>query len=305
MSAVGEPAVVREPAVERDVATAHGAQTADRALRLLLLAVDSAAPLGLVELGRRAGLNNAATYRLLRPLVNRRLLSRDSGGRGYTVGPGLIGLAARVMSGLRVREVARPMLVRLAEHTAETVSLHARHSQQRVCVDVVEGSQPVRRVVPVGESVSLYAGPSGKVILAWLPSDEADLILESAVAEGHDRKSLVAQLKRVRADGYLATVGDRFPGVGGLSVPVFGGTHIVGAVTVSGPADRFGLKEMVRLAPTVMEACADISAALGYTGGAPSAGRASGSRAASATRSSTPAPSSRLTSVGRRSQTGR
>ena len=242
----------------------RGAQTADRALRVLELAVDSARPLTLAELCQLSGFNKAVTYRLLRSLVQRGFLAREPSGRGYVVGYRLIGLAAKVMSGLRIREIARPVLVRIAQQSAETVSLYMRHSNQRVCVDVVEGTQPVRRVIPVGETLPLFVGPSGKVILAWLPPDDLSLILTMARAAGCDWKSLEAQLRHVRSRGYLGLIGDRFPGAGGLSVPIFSGAGIVGAVTISGPAERFGMQAIAKLAPRAMRECAEISKALGY-----------------------------------------
>jgi DNA-binding IclR family transcriptional regulator len=44
---------------------------------------------------------------------------------------------------------------------------------------------------------------------------------------------------RIRADGYFSGVGQRLPGVAGVSAPVFGANgHIAGALTLTLPAHR-------------------------------------------------------------------
>lgn len=241
----------------------QGAQTADRAIQLLLLVVDSPEPLGLTELGRRAGLNKAAIYRLLGPLVKHGLLAREDGGRRYTIGSGLVALSAMVAQRVNARKSARPVMERVCARTEETVSFHIAHLRYRVCIDVVESPRPIRRVVPLGERLPLFAGPTGKAILAHCPPDEIAEIVAWAREEGVDSADVERQLEAVRRDGFLASVGDRTAGVGGLSVPIFDGAGVAGAITVSGPDDRFTEDVMASLAEFVLGECTALSASLG------------------------------------------
>lgn len=246
---------------------AQGSQTADRAIEVLLLAVRSEEPLGLGELGRLSGLNKAATYRLVQSLLGHSLLAREPHGRRYVVGPGLVALSAMVMRKVDIRVAARPVLERIAATTGETVSLHVRYQDRRICVDAIESKHPIRRVVPLGETLPLYAGPTGKVILAFLPDGEADEILSDAERNAQDAAAIREQLAICRSDGVLSAIGDRTPGVGGLSAPVFDATSVAGAVTVSGPADRFNRQAMDAVAAQVRDECAGLSAALGHPTG--------------------------------------
>jgi IclR family transcriptional regulator, KDG regulon repressor len=242
---------------------AQGAQTADRAIQVLLTAVEADEPLGLSELAERSGINKPGTYRLVQALVDRELLERDPGTRRYVVGIRLIALSGAVLRKVSIRQTAGPFLRRIAAITSETVSLHVRHHRHHICVDVVESAQTIRRVVPIGEIVSLLEGTAGKVMLGALPEDELREMLTWANAEGRDVKRLEAAIRQARADGWYAAVGDRVVGAGALSVPLYDSLGLKGAITVAGPGERFGLEAMAEVAQSVREECAELSAALG------------------------------------------
>jgi IclR family acetate operon transcriptional repressor len=247
--------------------TTQGAQTADRAIQLLLLAATAPEPLTLAELGREGGLNKAATYRLIQPLVKHGLLVREPNGRRYVVGSGLVALAATVMQRLGVRELARPVLEVIARETGETVGLYLRNGRHCICVDVVESEQPIRRVVPLGETLPLYSGPTGRAILAFLEEIEVTEVVGWAVEQGESEMLLERDLRSARLDGFLSTGDDPDSGVGEVSVPVFDAAGVVGGVSVSGPGTRLTKENMAMLAARLRAGCDDISRALGAPAG--------------------------------------
>jgi IclR family acetate operon transcriptional repressor len=240
-----------------------GAQTADRAIQVLLTVAESDEPLSLSEISRRTGFNASATYRLVGALARRSLLARDGERGSYGTGGGLVALAAAVMKRVSVPQASIPAMERLRALTSETVSLYVRDRQHRICVAVVEGLHPMRWVVPVGDRQPLSVGLTGKAILAFLPATEIAAVLDAAERDGADRARIESQLERVRQAGFLAEVGDRVAGVGGLSVPVFDAAGVAAALTISGPGDRFTGEAAEQAAPAVLEEGAAISAALG------------------------------------------
>jgi DNA-binding IclR family transcriptional regulator len=240
----------------------HGAQTADRAIQVLLLVSQSEEPLSLSEISSRSGFNLSATYRLVQVLAKHSFLSRDRDQR-YAAGGGLVALAATVMQRVNVREVSVPAMERLRTLTSETVSLYVRDQQHRICVAVVEGLHPMRWVVPVGDRQPLYVGLTGKVILAFLPEAEIAEVLGSAEPGSIDRVRIESQIARVRKTGYLVGVGDRVVGVGGVSVPIFDASGVAAAMTISGPGDRFTKRVAQEAAAAILEEGTAISRALG------------------------------------------
>lgn len=252
----------------RDGGGLSGNQTARRALELLQIFASSPNPLSLGDVVRRTGLNRSAAYRVLRALEDQRLIDRDAHGRCYHIGGGLIALSAMVLEKVSARRTGRQFIERIAAATGETVSLQLRDGRYRVCVDVIESKHELRRVIPLGQTLPLHDGPTGKAILAFLRLEDAEDVLRWAAGEGQDVASVRAKLKRVRQHGYIAVVGDRQPGLSGLSVPLFDSTGVIGAVTVSGPSGRWNLPAMQAVAPLVIAECAAWSQTLGHFAGA-------------------------------------
>lgn len=242
----------------------RGTQTAARALQLLRAVVESPAPVTLTELQRITGLNKGAVHRLMAELEEQLFVTRDPETRRYVVGSGLVALSARVFRGINIRDAARPVMAAIREATGETVSLHVRHLQHRICIESLASPQPVKRVVPLGEMLPLFAGPTGKAMLAFLPAPEAEAILDWAGAEGQDVPAIRGQLDAIRRDGHLIALGDRTPNVGAMSVPIFTVDGIAASITVSGPGDRFQPEAIEALADEVDAQCARLSAALGH-----------------------------------------
>lgn len=198
------------------------------------------------------GLTRSTAHRLLRALEDHGFVFHV-GGRGYALGPRLLGLAATAMRELPLRDLARPALERLASTTGESAQLYVRDGEQRVCVDAVESDRELRTIVDIGASLPLTKGSAGKVFLAWGPS--ADVGVD-------DR--LLRQLHTTRQRGWADSVGEREEGVASVSAPVFGpGASLLAAVSVSGPASRVGALRAKRYAPAVVEAAREIERTMG------------------------------------------
>jgi len=242
-----------------------GAQTADRAIRLLLLVGNSEMPLSISDLSRLAGLNRGATARLVRVLESHFLVAREASGRRFVVGSGVLRLAAAARLRFSIREAARPVMNRAAKETSETVSLHVRQGSHRACIDVIEGRLPIRRVVPVGETAELLASPSGKVLLAFSGSAAVTEIVNQEDLDAKSVTLLSRQLARIRDQGYYASTGERFPGVSGLSIPICDASGIAAVLTISGPTDRFSSTAVSVWADSLCAACGELSASLGWS----------------------------------------
>jgi DNA-binding IclR family transcriptional regulator len=247
-----------------DTTTKQGAQTFARGLNVLKLLADEDGPVGLSDVARRLGIHKNAAYRLFNELEAQGLVRREDGGRRYVVGVELIALAAKLMRKVNLRGVASPAMERIRDLTGETVALHIRQGDNRVCVDVLIGTHQISRMVQVGETLPLFSGPTGKVQLAYLQPSYVEAMLRRAAEAGHDVETIRRQLAGIRALGYMASVGDRTAGIGGLSAPIFDAGGVVGSITVSGPGDRLTNVKMDQVAPPLVYECQQISAAMGY-----------------------------------------
>lgn len=234
-----------------------------RAIGLLREVVDRRGPVSLTELASGSGLTTSTAHRLMRALEACGLVTRADGGRRYVVGSDLVAMSARVMHDVSLVALARTAMDELGRLTEETVALHLRVGWERTCVASVQGVHPVRRVIDLGQTLPLYKGPTGKVILAHLDDPDRLDVMRRAALDGEDLERIERQLAGIRRDGYMASIGDRTPGVGGLSVPIFGAEGVLASLTISGPGERWTEQAMKAVAPTVVERAGELSRSLG------------------------------------------
>ncbi|MDZ7748759.1 MAG: IclR family transcriptional regulator [Halofilum sp. (in: g-proteobacteria)] len=261
-------------------------RSVERAIRILSAVAQSDEPLGLSEISQRTEVDKATALRLLATLESRQLVQRDPVSRRYAAG---VGLWQMLTSWRRdLCSVSRPQLEALRRATDETVTLVCPRGMERVVVESLAAPHELCVVPVVGSAQPIYAGASGKVIMAWMPAHDRDRIIEltdlKPVTGGSfsDRASFIDELAAVRARGYAYAVGTVTVGAAALATPVFDASgHVTAALSVRGPETRLSRARIEQIAPFVMEAAREISRQLGYTGDEPG-GSAAGSPAAAA-----------------------
>jgi DNA-binding IclR family transcriptional regulator len=249
-----------------------GVGTLDRAVAVLEAVERGAGTLG--EVAGATGFPRSTSHRLLRALERHGLLSSD-GGSGYRLGPSLLRLASTAAREGSLRDVAHPILERLARATGESAQLYVRSEGRRVCIDSVESDRELRTIVPLGASLPLHAGSAAKVFLSRDP-DRARHVHRSA-----DPQRFAREVELAAARGWAASMGEREPGVGSVSAPVSGARGaLLAVVSVSGPAARMRRVGPRRYAPAVLRAARAIERNLGLEP-EPDGGSAQGSGQAS------------------------
>ncbi|MBF6670492.1 IclR family transcriptional regulator [Glutamicibacter sp. FBE19] len=221
-----------------------GSQTADRAIEVLRQIVLSDTAVLLEVLADRIGINRSVAYRLVRSLEHAGFVSRDPRQGGYTVGPAFLSISVLTASRNNIGRAVRPAMEEIVAAYGETVSFHVRSGSQRICVDVVEGTHDIRRVIKVGQTLPVYAGETGRVLLSGLPEEEIENYLEIAAASGQDPTAMRADILRIQQEGHIIGLGLRTRGVGTISLPVYGTHELLGALTISGPDNRWSQEAM-------------------------------------------------------------
>lgn len=238
-------------------------QAADRTLLVLDQVASSERPLGLMELSDLTGLDKSVLSRLLRSLVHSGFVMRDGRTRGYALGPRFVSLSVSAVRRSGLAGLAHERLRELRDESGETVSVHLWVGESRICIDGEESPRAVRRALSIGESVPVFAGPSGKAIMAFLPEAAAARIAAAAEAADLDMARLRGQLAILRRRSYLITTGDRTLGVGAISTPLFDGRGVVASLTVAGPEDRWSVSTMEAFAPRLVGTAVEITRGLG------------------------------------------
>jgi DNA-binding IclR family transcriptional regulator len=246
-------------------------QSVERAIAILKSFSLERPERGVSELSREIGLHKSTVSRLMKTLEHGGLLSRNPESERYRLGLDLIGLSAQVISFVDVRQVARPFLRELAETCKETVNLSVLDAGQVVNLEqFVPPMRRIKNVGRVGRRMPPHCTAAGKVLLAYLPEEELEQVLQTDLQRftPHtitDPVKLQQELDQVRRDGYATVREELEEGLNVVAGPVYDHTgQATASVSVAGPAYRVTPELLPHLADQVLGTVATISEQLGY-----------------------------------------
>jgi IclR family acetate operon transcriptional repressor len=235
----------------------------DRAIDVL--EVLEAAPRGmrLTDVARESGLHVATTLRILNALQARGRVEHD--GTLYRAGVALLFGAHAYLTTSPLVAAARPVLQDLASETGLTSSVFVRTGQHRAIIARVEGSNPLRYELPVGERLPLHLG-AGKVLASALDPQEReqliDVVTPFRTAGGREvtAEQLRAELDSVATKGYAASDSERVLGARSVAAPVSDSEgRTVAAIQVAGNETGFPAERLATFSATVRNAAQALS----------------------------------------------
>ena len=233
----------------------------DRITGILDTIADSPQPLPAAEVARALKLPLPTTSCLMRELALRRYLQVEERSNSYSLGPRPLAWGYAARPAKLMTELA-PEMEWLRDATGETVSLHVRSDDLRVCVAEVQSRQSVRRVVPIGLSVPLHFGATGLVLLAFAsPEFTATYIKKLDLAE-RSKRALMKELELIAERGWAMAIDSWISGLAGLAAPVWEGDRVAASLVSSGPSQRFTHDVMTGQVENILAAAARASAKL-------------------------------------------
>jgi DNA-binding IclR family transcriptional regulator len=205
-----------------------GAAAVDKALTLLAAFRPGDRALGLGELAERTQLYKSTVLRAIASLEHARLMQRLPDGR-YALGSEVARLYGIYAASFSLDGIVLPALQELVNRTGESAAYHVRQGNARLCLYRVDSPHPIRDHVRAGEVLPLYRGAGGRVLVAFDGELLGGVPAEEAVI-----------YRKIAAQGFCATRGDRLAEVAGISAPVFRqNRQLAGALTLTMPAHRY------------------------------------------------------------------
>ena len=216
----------------------------DRALDILLLYRDGRLHASIDDISARLDIPKSTVYRYVRILTERGLLEK-AGPASYRPGLALLELGRRALASNRdIRLMALPSMQRIAEDIGESVSLMRVFNHHVICIESIEGRHALRVTIEQGRTQPLHAGASSKVLLAYLPPDEWDDLLELPLQRFTANTvtavdALKSQLHRIRQVGYCVSDGEIDVGARAVAVPLWNPREeVVAALSIEAPSSR-------------------------------------------------------------------
>ncbi len=209
-----------------------------------LMAANKEDGMRMSDIASQTGMTPASVHRILKSLIEEKIVEQGTDKR-YSLGLEFFALAASAGHKGGLKELARPVLLRLGSRLNDSVFLFVRNGYDAVCIDRHEGPFPIQTFTnDVGGRVALGVGQASMAILAYLSPDEQEEVLQYNIARlreynVYDEISVRAEMLRVKEQGYCAKNSGLLEGVVGLAVPLFDcNGQVVGALSIATLTDR-------------------------------------------------------------------
>jgi DNA-binding IclR family transcriptional regulator len=242
-----------------------GTQVLSRAFAILRLFSDAAPEWALASVSRSLALTKTTAFRILSALEREGLVARSRSTGTYRLGPRAIELGALAQRSNTLQQAAHGELVELARITGETTSLEILVGTDVLVLDEVQGRHKLSPAPIVGSRWPAHATSTGKVLLAALKERPRDYRLVRLTPETITSQArLDAELASVLRRGFAMAIEELEAGYVAVGAPVRNHEGaVVAAMSVGGPAVRFGPADRARLAKLVGDSADLVSRSLG------------------------------------------
>lgn len=243
-------------------------QSVDRAIQIIKC-FDDSEELGITEISKRLDLNKSTTFGLVSTLYANGILEKNVNTGKYMLGIEMFRLGTKV--NVSLRSLVVPYLERLVNMYGETANLVVLSDLSVVYLEKIESSHSMRISTSVGGQKPLHCTAVGKSILAFLPADELEKILDKIELTKFtentitDKETLLKALQEIRAKGYAEDSEEMEMGLNCFASPILNQyKYPVASISVSGPLTRMDENKKEEIAKTLVEFSQEISKKLGY-----------------------------------------
>ncbi|MCI0478381.1 MAG: IclR family transcriptional regulator [Anaerolineales bacterium] len=242
-----------------------------RANRILKVLAVEPGEFSLLEISRAAKLPSSTVYRLLATLENEGLVERSDDGLRYRLGLEIFRLGSAILNNMRLEREAYPFMQKLAELSGETVNLGVLSGHSVLYLQKIESKESLRADLVVGGLVPSYCSATGKVLLAFLPEGQLELLFRDTrlVRMGPNCITSLDQLKQelalIRQRGYSIDDQEFSSQIRATGAPIWSHRQrVIAAIAVAGPATRLTPTRLNELVLATTHTASEISARLGY-----------------------------------------
>ena len=221
-----------------------------KGLRVIEAFDRDSARLSISDVARLTGLERATARRCLLTLV--RTGYADFDGKFFTLTPRVLRLGYAYLAATPLPRIVQPFLEQISEETREACSASILDGTEIVYVARAAQRRVMSIGLNVGSRLPAYCASMGRVLLAALPEAEARARLEAmdrvrlTPRTRIDVDELMAELARVRRDGYALIDQELEEGLRSIAVPIEDRHgRVVAAMNVGCQAARVEIAAMV------------------------------------------------------------
>jgi DNA-binding IclR family transcriptional regulator len=248
-------------------AKTYNVRAVERAMRILsCFDGGQRAELGVSDIAQATRLHKATAYRIIMTLLGRGFLERTAEGGKFRLGLRVVELGLGALRGLDFRRAAFPYMEQLVERYRETCTLSMFDRGQVLYVEVVHSERSLTIAARVGRHLPAHCTASGKVLLAFLPTQVVETVLNEPLAVYTEKTitspdQLREELGVVRQRGYAFADEEFEVGISAISAPIRDvDGNLVAALSIPFPTNRLRRERIPEIAQALLEAANAVSA---------------------------------------------
>ncbi|MBV0925937.1 IclR family transcriptional regulator [Halomicroarcula limicola] len=198
---------------------------------------------GITDISEEMDFSKSAVHGHLATLEDEGLVVKE--GHSYYLSLQFVDIAESVKDRIAKREIVREQVRTLAEETGEVVHFGAEENGRVVYLAKSKGASAVETASKIGKQMPMHSTSLGKAILAELPRDDAERIIEQHELTARtehtltDSSALLTELSDTHERGYSIDDEENIPGVRCIGMAVSDPeAGVFGALSISGPSQR-------------------------------------------------------------------
>ena len=247
-------------------ARAPGDGPVTKALALLDVLATSEKPMRFSDFHEHLPFPKATLHRMLKSLVDERMLAHHAEHGTYELGPRLMRLAHAAWAYGSLNDAARPILDALHAELGKTIHLAQLDDGQVLYIDKRVGNRGLAMFSRPGRVGPAYCTGVGKAMMAYLPEAALEACLQRQTFHRFtpttitNKTSLLRALETIRASGHAVDAEEHEPGIICVAVPILSTDGAVfGGLSATTPGSTNDLGELQSLAPILKEAARSIA----------------------------------------------
>jgi DNA-binding IclR family transcriptional regulator len=244
-------------------------RSVERALDVLTCFTDQTPALSMTQISELVGINKSTIHRILATLERKRFVERDPDTGVYRPGIRLLQYAFLTLEHNDLRRLASPFLHKLCNQYQENANLTILDDTFVVYLDVVESPQRVKLAAVPGQRLPAFCTASGKAILAFLPIDQLNRILERGMPRYtqntiSSKQAFLEEMLHARQLGFAISLQEFEEGINAVAAPIISNKdNVIASISIAGPAYRLTRERMNQIGPDLASQIKDFSHEIG------------------------------------------
>ena len=160
------------------------------------------------ELVDEFGYNRSTVHHMLKTMKLEGFITQNQRTKNYNIGSEIFNgwIKDRDMHNYLMR--LKPTIKEIVNNCKETTTMFVRENDRAICVLGEESEQIIKAYLMIGREIPLYCTAAGRAMLAYLPKDEVEQILQISGMKKYMKKTIIDKdllyedLAEVREKGY-------------------------------------------------------------------------------------------------------